>query len=58
MYGFCYATLVGNTIEEVEQKVEQYRKYPFFSCGAIRETMYKWKRLGKFMVVINYFNND
>lgn len=60
MYGFCNATLLGETVEEVEKKIEPYRKYPFFSNGPIRSTENapRFKRQGKFMVIVNFFNND
>lgn len=58
MYGFVNATLIADTREELERKVDSYRKYPFFECGFIRETTGKFKYRGKYMVVVNYFNND
>lgn len=60
MYGFCNATLIGETVEEVERKIDAYRKYPFFSCGEVRSTQNapKFRRQGKYMVTVNYFNND
>lgn len=60
MYGFCNATLIGETIEEVEKKVDAYRKYPFFNGGKIRTTQDapKFRHQGKYMATVNYFNND
>lgn len=60
MYGFCHATLIGETIEEVEKKVDAYRKYPFFNGGKIRTTQDapKFRHQGKYMATVNYFNND
>jgi len=58
MYGFVYATLVADTREELEKQVDQYRKYPHFEEGFIRPTTGKFKRQGKYMVIVNYFNND
>lgn len=60
MYGFCNATLVGQTVEEVEEKVNAYRKYPFFDGGKVRSTADapRFKRQGKYMATVNYFNND
>lgn len=58
MYAFCYATLVGSTIEEVERKIDGYRKYPFFTVGAIHETRGRFKHLGQYMAIVNYFNNN
>lgn len=58
MYGLCYATLIGQTVEEVERKVDEYRKYPHFDGGTVRETVGKFKLQGRFMAIVNYFNND
>ena len=60
MYGFCNATLIGETIKEVEKKVDAYRKYPFFEGGKVRSTQDapKFRRQGKYMATVNYFNND
>jgi hypothetical protein len=58
MYGFVYATLVANTREELEKQIDQYRKYPFFEGGKIRETVGKFVHQGKYMTVVNYFNNN
>jgi|PlaIllAssembly_1097288.scaffolds.fasta_scaffold00001_177 hypothetical protein len=58
MYGFCYATLIGKTPEEVERMVDEYRKYPFFDGGVVRETAGKFKHRGEYMAIVSYFNND
>lgn len=60
MYGFCNASLIGETIEEVEKKVDAYRKYPIFDGGKIRTTQDapKFGHQGKYMAIVNYFNND
>jgi hypothetical protein len=58
MYGFAYATLVADSHEELMKMVEGYRKYPFFSQGDIFPTRGKFNLQGKFMVIVNYFNND
>lgn len=58
MYGFVYATLIADSREELEKQIDQYRKYPFFNQGTIRETTGKFVRQGKLMVIVNYFNND
>lgn len=58
MYGFCNATLIGETLEEVEKQVDLYRKYPFFSGGKVRKTVGKFVHQGKYMAVVNYFNSD
>lgn len=58
MYGFCYVTIFGETAEDIEKKVDAYRKYPFFTVGDVfsTEDKPKIKRQGKFFVVVNYFN--
>lgn len=60
MYGLCNATVVADTIEEVQRKVDGYRKYPHFGGGKVRSTQNapKYRRQGKYMATLHYFNND
>lgn len=41
MYGFCIATLIGKSPEEIERKIVEYHEHPFFDVGLILEMVSK-----------------
>lgn len=59
-YGLVNVTLTADTELELHDKAKLYEHYPQFCKGRIWSTEQspKYRRFGKFGLVINFFRND